>query len=68
MALTVPSHSGSGGASPYRFIFGKAEQLHNAAGAFPHWFRPGFAEFVERPRRRFLNADIDLGQTQNSSL
>ncbi|WP_435020125.1 alpha/beta hydrolase family protein [Tundrisphaera sp. TA3] len=46
VALTVPSHSGSGGASPYRFIFGKAEQLHNAATAFPHWFRPGFAEFI----------------------
>jgi endo-1,4-beta-xylanase len=51
IALTVPSHSGCGGAAPYRFIYGKSEQLHNAAGAFPHWFRPDFNQFVGKVER-----------------
>ncbi len=51
IALTVPSHSGCAGAAPYRFIFGKSEQLHNIAGAFPYWFRPGFNEFVGKVER-----------------
>lgn len=46
IALTVPSHSGCAGFSPYRFIFGKSEQLHNIVGAFPYWFRPDFNQFV----------------------
>ncbi len=44
IALTVPSHSGCGGAAPYRFIYGKSEQLHNVVG-FTHWFHPDFAQF-----------------------
>ena len=51
IALTVPSHSGAGGAAPYRFIFGKSEQLQNIAGAFPYWFRPDFHRFVGRVDR-----------------
>jgi endo-1,4-beta-xylanase len=51
IALTVPSHSGAGGTAPYRFIYGRSEQLHNIAGAFPYWFRPGFDEFVGKVER-----------------
>ena len=51
IALTVPSHSGCAGASPYRFIYGKSEQLHNIAGAFPHWVRPDFKQFVGNVNR-----------------
>jgi endo-1,4-beta-xylanase len=51
IALTVPSHSGCGGAAPYRFIYGKSEQLHNVAGAFPHWFCPDFKQFVGNVER-----------------
>jgi hypothetical protein len=51
IALTVPSHSGCAGAAPYRFIYGKNEQLHNAVGAFPHWFRPDFKRFVDNVER-----------------
>lgn len=46
IALTIPSHSGCAGVAPYRFIYGKSEQLHNIAGAFPVWFHPKFKEFV----------------------
>ncbi len=46
IAVTVPSHSGCAGCSPYRFIYGRSEQLHNIVGAFPHWFRPDFNQFV----------------------
>jgi hypothetical protein len=46
IAVTAPSHSGCGGAAPYRFIYGKSEQLHNIVGAFPYWFQPKFSEFV----------------------
>src|SRR5262249_14377403 len=45
VALTVPSHSGCGGAAPYRFIYGKNEELKNVVGAFPYWFRPDFNQF-----------------------
>jgi endo-1,4-beta-xylanase len=51
IALTVPSHSGCAGCSPFRFIFGKSEQLHNIVGAFPYWFRPDFNQFVENVER-----------------
>lgn len=51
IAVTVPSHSGAGGTAPYRFLFGKSEGLHNIAGAFPYWFRPGFQEFVGKVDR-----------------
>jgi endo-1,4-beta-xylanase len=51
IALTVPSHSGCAGAAPYRFIYGKSEQLHNIVGAFPHWFRPDFNQFVGKVER-----------------
>jgi hypothetical protein len=47
IAVTAPSHSGCGGAAPYRFIYGKSEQLHNVVGAFPYWFQPKFNEFVD---------------------
>lgn len=47
IAVTAPSHSGCGGAAPYRFIYGKSEQLHNVVGAFPYWFQPKFGEFVD---------------------
>lgn len=46
ITLTVPSHSGSAGAAPFRFIYGKSEQLHNIAGAFPYWFHPDFKQFT----------------------
>jgi endo-1,4-beta-xylanase len=51
IALTVPSHSGCAGCSPYRFIYGRSEQLHNIVGAFPHWFRPDFKQFVGKVER-----------------
>jgi hypothetical protein len=51
IALTVPSHSGSAGVAPFRFIYGKSEQLHNIAGAFPYWFRPDFKQFVGKVNR-----------------
>jgi hypothetical protein len=51
IALTVPSHSGCAGAAPYRFIYGKSEQLHDIAGAFPYWFRPDFNQFVGKVER-----------------
>lgn len=51
IALAVPSHSGTGGAAPYRFLYGKNEELHNVVGNFPYWFRPDFAEFVGHVNR-----------------
>jgi endo-1,4-beta-xylanase len=51
IALTVPSHSGCAGMAPFRFIYGKSEQLHNIAGAFPYWFRPDFNQFVGKVER-----------------
>jgi endo-1,4-beta-xylanase len=51
IALTVPSHSGCAGCSPYRFIYGRSEQLHNIVGAFPYWFRPDFNQFVGKVER-----------------
>jgi hypothetical protein len=51
IALTVPSHSGCSGAAPYRFIYGRNEQLHNAVGAFPQWFRTDFNQFVGKVER-----------------
>src|SRR5207302_10460648 len=51
IALTVPSHSGCAGTAPYRYIYGKSEQLHNIVGAFPHWFRPDFNQFVGKVER-----------------
>jgi endo-1,4-beta-xylanase len=51
IALTVPSHSGCAGCAPYRFIFGKSEQLHNIVGAFPYWFRPDFNQFIGNVER-----------------
>lgn len=51
IALTVPSHSGCAGTAPYRFIYGRSEQLQNIVGAFPYWFRPGFDEFVGKVDR-----------------
>ena len=51
IALTVPSHSGCAGTAPFRFIYGKSEQLHNIVGAFPYWFRPGFNQFVGKVDR-----------------
>jgi endo-1,4-beta-xylanase len=51
IALTVPSHSGCAGCAPYRFIYGKSEQLHNIVGAFPYWFRPDFNQFVGKVER-----------------
>jgi hypothetical protein len=57
IALTVPSHSGTGGLPPYRFVaeftarHGKTETLQNAATAFPHWFRPDFNQFIGKVDR-----------------
>jgi (4-O-methyl)-D-glucuronate---lignin esterase len=51
IALTVPSHSGCSGAAPYRFIYGKSEQLQNAVGYAPQWFRPDFNQFVGKVER-----------------
>jgi len=51
VALTVPSHSGCAGAAPYRFIYGKSEQLHNIVGFAPQWFRPDFKQFVGNVER-----------------
>ena len=50
IAITVPSHSGCAGSAPYRFIYGKSEQLHNIVG-FTHWFRPDFKQFVGKVER-----------------
>ena len=36
IALTVPSHSGCAGAAPYRFIYGKSEQIQNIVGFAPY--------------------------------
>lgn len=51
IAVTAPSHSGCGGAAPYRFIYGKSEQLHNIVNNFPYWFQPKFSEFVDNVDR-----------------
>jgi hypothetical protein len=57
IALTVPSHSGAGGISPYRFIDefakrnGKAETLQNVVGYAPQWFRPDFNQFIGKVDR-----------------
>lgn len=51
IALTVPHHSGTAGASPYRFVYGDAEHLHNIVGYAPHWFCPNFREFVGQVNR-----------------
>jgi hypothetical protein len=51
IALTVPSHSGCAGTAPYRFIYGKSEQLHNIVGYAPQWFRPDFKRFVDNVER-----------------
>jgi endo-1,4-beta-xylanase len=57
IALTVPSHSGTGGLPPFRFVDdfakrnGKTEALHNMAKAFPRWFHPKFGEFVDNVDR-----------------
>jgi endo-1,4-beta-xylanase len=51
IALTVPSHSGCAGAAPFRFVYGRSEQFQNIVGFAPHWFRPGFNQFVGRVER-----------------
>ena len=57
ITLTVPSHSGAGGMSPYRFIDefaernGKAETLKNVVGYAPQWFRPDFTQFIDKVDR-----------------
>jgi hypothetical protein len=57
IALTVPSHSGAGGISPYRFIEnfakrnGKAETLQNVVGYAPQWFRADFTQFIGKVDR-----------------
>jgi hypothetical protein len=57
IALTVPSHSGTGGLPPYRFVDefikrnGKTETLENAVNYAPHWFRPDFAQFIGKVDR-----------------
>jgi endo-1,4-beta-xylanase len=51
ITITVPSHSGCAGSAPFRFIYGKSEQLHNIAGAFPYWFRPNFNQFIDKVDR-----------------
>ncbi len=51
IAITVPSHSGCAGTAPYRFIYGKSEQLHNIVGFAPQWFRPDFNRFTDNVER-----------------
>jgi len=51
IALTVPNHSGCGGAAPYRYLYGKSEALHNIVGRFPYWFRADFNQFVGQVKR-----------------
>ncbi|HYT88510.1 MAG TPA: hypothetical protein VEL76_07360 [Gemmataceae bacterium] len=57
IALTVPSHSGTGGLPPYRFVAtfaernGKTETLQNVATNFPQWFRPDFKQFIGKVDR-----------------
>lgn len=52
IALTVPSHSGTGGLPPYRYVekfaerHGKTETLLNVTKAYPRWFCPKFSDFV----------------------
>ena len=43
--------SGCAGTAPFRFIYGKSEQLHNIVGAFPYWFRPDFNRFAGNVQR-----------------
>ena len=51
IALTVPNHSGCGGAAPYRFLYGKSEALPNIVGRFPHWFQRDLSRFVGQVNR-----------------
>ncbi|MCI0455702.1 MAG: acetylxylan esterase [Gemmataceae bacterium] len=57
IALTVPSHSGTGGFPPYRFVDefakrnGKAETLQNVVNYAPQWFRPDFKQFIGKVDR-----------------
>jgi cephalosporin-C deacetylase-like acetyl esterase len=57
ITLTVPSHSGTGGLPPYRFVEefakknGKTETLQDVCKNFPHWFRPNFNQFVGKVDR-----------------
>ena len=50
VALTVPNHSGCAGTAPFRFIYGKSEQIQNIVG-FTHWFGPNFNQFVGKVDR-----------------
>jgi hypothetical protein len=51
IALTVASHSGCGGMSPFRFVKGRPEQLANVLSISPHWFREDFREFSGKVER-----------------
>jgi cephalosporin-C deacetylase-like acetyl esterase len=57
IALTVPSHSGTGGMPPFRFIDefakrnGKTETLKNIVAYAPQWFHPDFKQFEDRADR-----------------
>ena len=61
IALTVPSHSGTGGIPPYRFVEefakrnGKTETLANVTKAFPRWFHPQ----LRRVRRQRIDLPVD---------
>ena len=46
ITVTAPSHSGAAGAPPYRYLYGKNEELHHAFKYAPQWFGPRFGEFV----------------------
>jgi hypothetical protein len=64
ITLTVPSHSGTGGLPPYRYVEefakrnGKTETLQNVANSFPHWFRPDFNQFVGKVDRLPLDQHL----------
>lgn len=57
IALTVPSHSGTAGMPPYRFVAdfsrrnGKAETLPSIVSYAPQWFHPDFKQFVDKESR-----------------
>lgn len=57
IALTVPSHSGTGGMPPFRFTEkyaqrnGKVETLQNVVNYAPQWFHPNFKQFIGKVDR-----------------
>jgi hypothetical protein len=47
IALTAPSHSGSGGAGSFKLWFTGAEPISACAGGEGYWFCPSFSQWVD---------------------